>query len=493
MFNWRSLHCYYINLSHRPDRDVNMIKELNRVGLKARRFEAIRTVDESWNREPYKVMFKRSKGAIGCMISQMSVMAEAYRNGVGAMVLEDDLVMATDLLERLDYIENFINEKEPEFDIVFLGGTVHVNPPWWHKKGHDPMLQMCKCKLERDADRTSDERMLRVYGMFSTHAYIVRHESIPKILNLLHEVMSFTIGIDYSLILHQPNLRCFAFVPGCIKQYNNQSDIGNGVTYFENFSTLGPYWWADKMEEFNPSTHNWAEVDKMNRIEDTLNGGYNGLYAEVVTEDTYKIKDLQFVPDVVIDMGANVGVFTRYIRSMFPDCLIIAIEPNEENFKCLKHFTYADEKIIFINKAIGSGKVFHGTTAANGSGEVYLNSGLGYPEEKMIDAVSKKFGLEECSIETIMLDEIYTTYVKEGDKFIVKCDIEGNEHKVLSHQTSMGVLHEADYIAMEVHFYAMTGQEMVDVNYWIREHLKSLSTTHDCLLDGVHFWATKKS
>lgn len=226
-------------------------------------------------------------------------------------------------------------------------------------------------------------------------------------------------------------------------------------------------------------------------LEETLNGGFNGLFGEVVTEDTYKIKELQFVPDVAIDMGANVGVFTRYIRSLFPDCLIIAIEPDEENFKWLKYFTYGNEKIIFINKAIGEGKVFHGTTAANGSGEVYLNSGLGYPEGKMIDAVENKLGMEESSVETIMLDEIYNTYLKEGNKFIVKCDIEGNEHKVLDHLPSMEVLHKADYIAMEVHFYAMTGEEIDDVNYYIRKHLKSLRTTHSCWLEGVHFWATK--
>lgn len=470
-----------------------MEAELARVGLTAERYEALKTTDDEWNRVPYSVMFKRTKGAIGCMISQMAVMAEAYRNGVGAMILEDDLVICSDIKERLDHIQNFINEKEPEFDIVFLGGTVHVNPPWWHKKGHDSMLQMCKCKLERDADRTSDERMLRVYGMFSTHAYIIRHESIPKILNLLHEVMSFTIGIDYSLILHQPNLRCFAFVPGCIKQYNNQSDIGNGVTYFENFSTLGPYWWADKMEEFNPSTFNWAEADTMNRIEDTLNGGYNGLYAEVVTEDTYKIKDLQFVPTIAFDLGSNVGVFTRYIHSMFPECFIVAVEPNEDNFNTAKKFTIPDEKILSINKAIGIGQTYHGLTAANGSGETYLSSGLGYPKEKMEYAVDNKLGIEQSNIETVMPDELINKFVKEGDKFIVKMDIEGNEHVVFDHEPSMEALKKADYLCFEIHKYAIDGQEHENVGYQINKHLKSFRLTHDCWLDGVHFWATKKS
>jgi hypothetical protein len=125
------------------------------------------------------------------------------------------------------------------------------------------MLQMCKCSLGKDVERLDDERMVRVFGMFSTHAYVIRYGAIPKILALLNEVMSFTIGIDFSLILHQPNLRCFAFMPGTVKQYNAVSDIGQGITYFENFSKLNgsiensAYWWQDRMENFNPNTFLW--------------------------------------------------------------------------------------------------------------------------------------------------------------------------------------------------------------------------------------------
>jgi hypothetical protein len=256
--------CYiaYINLAHRKDRREHMEKELARVGIKAERFEAISTKGPEWNRHPYRVMFNRTRGAIGCALSQMAVMEKAYEFGRSCVVLEDDLIFATDCLKRFEYIDNFIKTKEPDYDIIFLGGTVH-SPAWWHKPGHDPMLQMCKCSLGKDIERIDDERMVRVFGMFSTHAYAVRYGAIPKIISLLHEVMPFTIGIDFSLILHQPNLRCFAFMPGTVKQYNAVSDIGHGITYFENFSKLNgsiensAYWWQDRMENFNPNTFQW--------------------------------------------------------------------------------------------------------------------------------------------------------------------------------------------------------------------------------------------
>lgn len=269
MFKWRDLFIAYVNLSHRQDRRELMEAELKRVGIEAERFEAINTKDASWNRYPYQKMFLRTRGAIGCALSQMSIMQKAYDNGKGCMVLEDDLVIATDAIERLDYIEKFINEKEPDVDLVFLGGTVHCNRSWWHCQPHEHLLQpYCNCNLQRDMERIEDKHMVRVYGMFSTHAYFIPFEKIPKILGLLNDIMPETIGIDFSLIVHQPNLKCFAFLPGTMKQYNAVSDIGEGVTYFENFSKLNgsiensAYWWQDKMNDFNPETFNWAEASK---------------------------------------------------------------------------------------------------------------------------------------------------------------------------------------------------------------------------------------
>lgn len=252
MFNWNELYIGYVNLSHREDRRQLMEAELERVGLQAERFEAIRTNGEECDVEPYKVMFQRTRGAIGCMLSQMGVMKIAYEKGKGVMVLEDDLIFATDIKDRLDYIENFVNTKEQDADLIFLGGTVHINPAWWHRTGHEEMLApYCSCNLGKDAEGIDDERMIRVYGMFSTHAYIIPYEKIPKILQLLNDVMSISIGIDFSLIILQPNLKCFAHIPGSVIQRDNMSDIGNGMTVFSGFATLGEYWFKDRIEEFN--------------------------------------------------------------------------------------------------------------------------------------------------------------------------------------------------------------------------------------------------
>jgi FkbM family methyltransferase len=224
----------------------------------------------------------------------------------------------------------------------------------------------------------------------------------------------------------------------------------------------------------------------VNTLNETLNGNYPSLFGEVVTSDIYRLRTLDFVPDVVIDLGANVGAFTRFARELFPNALIVSVEPDKENFHHLVKFT-PPENIIFINKAIGLGKVWRGVTAANGSGATYLSSGLGYPEKEMGGAT-----MEPSELETIMPDELIKAYVKNGQKILIKIDIEGNEHTIFTHQPSMEAIKKAEYICMEVHFYALNGGLTDDVNEGTMRALKHFEATHNIELDNVNFYARKK-
>lgn len=227
---------YYINLAHRVDRRTHMESELARIGLKAERYEAIRTKGNEWNEEPYKKMFARTRGAIGCMLSQMNVMEMATDN---PMILEDDLIFCDDFLDRLSIISDFLEDRD--WDVCWLGGTVHYPVPYWHTRAHREMPE-CKCTLNCDAEPTMHKNFYRSYGSFSTHAYIVNYFKIPTILTQLRASMATTIGIDYSFIRLAPKMNNYVFIPGCVIQKDNQSDIGNGVTVFSGFKKLGNHW-----------------------------------------------------------------------------------------------------------------------------------------------------------------------------------------------------------------------------------------------------------
>lgn len=211
----------------------------------------------------------------------------------------------------------------------------------------------------------------------------------------------------------------------------------------------------------------------VDKIEDTLNGGYGGLYGEVVTEDCYRLKDLTFVPDVIFDFGANVGVFTRYAREMFPNALIISVEPHADNYENLLKFTDATN-IIFINKAIGDGKVCRINNDINGAHESYINYDM------------KQFTQSDwiySSAESVMPHELISKYLKAGQKSFLKLDIEGNENKIFADKNSMEAISKIDCISMELHFLA---QHWTDEDRKkALEELDKLNKTHHCEKGGV--------
>jgi len=227
-----------------------------------------------------------------------------------------------------------------------------------------------------------------------------------------------------------------------------------------------------------------------NTLEQSLNGGYPGLYAEVVTHDTYRLRTLGFVPDVVFDIGANVGVFARFARKLWPNAGIVSLEPNPLNAAVYRKW-HPGGATILIEAALGRNKIYHGTTARNGSGETYLSAGLGYPAGIMDQECKVGTSLEHTPIPFWTLPQLIASYAKFRH-MLMKIDCEGGENSIWEDPASMDVLRRMDYLCMEVHSYAIDGAELVRVKEVQEAALASLDNTHNCERDGVHFWATKK-
>ena len=251
----------YCNLDSRPDRNDKMIAELARVGLVAERRRSFPWKEMYDNSTPewkqkVDVMFKRTPGAIGCHFSQVALMEEALKQKKHAWVNEDDLVFCDDLQERFKMIDAFLAVHD-DWDIFWLGGTYHKEPHWHKLSGGrhtHPDLQMCKCTLGKDWEPTENPNIVRTFGAFSTHSYIVNKNKIKHILELLDQSVNISMGIDWIMILEQPNLKTYAFDPGCVKQYDNQSNIGAGISRFSGFGTsLGKHWFAETINGVNGS------------------------------------------------------------------------------------------------------------------------------------------------------------------------------------------------------------------------------------------------
>lgn len=58
--------------------------------------------------------------------------------------------------------------------------------------------------------------------------------------------------------------------------------------------------------------------------------------------------------DVIIDAGANIGLFTVFIKNKFPDARIICIEPDTNNFEWLKMNTSSLKKVEYEKAGLWS-------------------------------------------------------------------------------------------------------------------------------------------
>lgn len=248
---WQDIRWFYVNLNSRPDRREHAEAEFAKHGIKATRFPAF--LPREWRGDPAKVarMQATTPGAIGCYYSQISVIAQAAATGATVAVCEDDVCFCEDLPKRLQYIEDHLDE---DWDIFYLGATFHI-PGEWCK--HEDCLDWGP-RLGVDAEPTADKHIMRVYGEWGTYAYLVNGRNAGKVLKLLDDNVHRSRGIDHLFIILGDQVNAYAFVPGCAWQFDNQSNIGSGLTEFSHFKKLGPYVWTDRMEDFDPATYSWT-------------------------------------------------------------------------------------------------------------------------------------------------------------------------------------------------------------------------------------------
>lgn len=222
------------------------------------------------------------------------------------------------------------------------------------------------------------------------------------------------------------------------------------------------------------------EVEK---LEQTLNGGYGGLYGEVVTNDCYRLKSIDWEPNLIVDIGANVGCFARFARELFPHALIVCVEPDYENFVHLTKFT-DHANMVFINKALGIGKIHKYANAVNGAHESYFSKEIGFSEKDLEE-------YEATPHDSITVSDIMFKYGRA--KTIIKIDCEGAENSIWGHEPSMIALENADYLVMELHW-AMAKYDHDTMKRVVKPTVAALleiSHTHDCSFEGDILYATK--
>ncbi len=138
-------------------------------------------------------------------------------------------------------------------------------------------------------------------------------------------------------------------------------------------------------------------------------------FAQIFVYNEYHV-DFVDNPKVIIDGGANIGLFTVFIKNRFPESKVICIEPDSENFEWLKKNVSSYKDVFCENRGLWKTEI---------NLKVYDKLNMG------------KWGLvveettEEGNVKGLSINSIINKY--SIDKIdILKLDIEGSEKNLFS-------------------------------------------------------------
>lgn len=187
-------------------------------------------------------------------------------------------------------------------------------------------------------------------------------------------------------------------------------------------------------------------------IEDDPQGGVAKIIMREI-ENNYQLDEIDFQPgDVVIDIGAHVGIVSIYLAKKYPDITIYAYEPTAENFERLTSNIYSNDdmrNIIPYNKAItGDGRDFiiSGNPSSNTGGMSAFTTPNGHSQK-----VSSSTLMEE-------VEHILNRHKIDQVK-LLKIDCEGAEYEVL--QAAESSLSKIQHLRGEFH----TNQRLKDAGH----------------------------
>jgi GR25 family glycosyltransferase involved in LPS biosynthesis len=193
-------HAFYINLETRPDRKEHVEKELNMIGVKAERFNAIKMIN----------------GAVGCSMSHLKCLEIAKKNNwPHVMIVEDDIKFLDAKLFNKQ-LNTFLS-KHRIFDVVLIAGN--NLPPY----------------------ETIDESCVKVTMCQTTTGYIVNSHYFDTLIKNYREGIKLLIqnpsqhakyAIDKYWFQLQRINNWYLIVPLTVTQREDYSDIEKRQTNY---------------------------------------------------------------------------------------------------------------------------------------------------------------------------------------------------------------------------------------------------------------------
>jgi len=207
------------------------------------------------------------------------------------------------------------------------------------------------------------------------------------------------------------------------------------------------------------------------------------LYLSAGDSDEYKLAQIGFEPDVIYDIGADVGSVTMFANRTYPNAKIVSVEPNPWSFRHLSKHADGIPEIVPIHAAAGVGQMYEPTKAE--------------PLHWMVvgrESPSWHDGLKKSDIPSVTLGELHKSH--GGVQYVVKIDCESAEYGILTHPDSRQMILGCSYFAAEFHYWGRTHDGMMVVVNALELFLFELAQTHTVYSYAYgackHVWAKRR-
>ena len=198
---------FYINLEHRTDRKEHVESQLESIGLKGTRFNAI----------------KMENGAIGCSMSHLKLLQLALKSGLDHILIVEDDILFLDPELFTNHLDKFLqNQDSKSWDVILIAGN--NMPPY--EKVDDTCIKVTQCQ--------------------TTTGYLVNGHYIEKLLNnvkmgltnLIKEPQNHAkYAIDKHWFSLQKTDNWFLITPLTVVQREDYSDIEKKVINYKEIMT----------------------------------------------------------------------------------------------------------------------------------------------------------------------------------------------------------------------------------------------------------------
>jgi FkbM family methyltransferase len=182
----------------------------------------------------------------------------------------------------------------------------------------------------------------------------------------------------------------------------------------------------------------WIDGVSLLAYDEVHSNGADWVASELLA-DEYGLRQIHFDEgDVVIDIGAHIGLFSSYLARRWPGVTVFAFEPFPVNFRnCAENLRLNGvTNVVLSNRAVaGDNRRLNMATDPSNSGAASALVKTFQSHGKVSDVAS------------VTLDEVFAVHGIERCR-LLKIDCEGMEYEILP---GAGVLDKVEYLAGEFH------------------------------------------